>query len=224
MSDEKPQGESAPDTTQEQPPKPAPQVQQQTAPKPEPAPTGDNAPWLKERLERAERRALEDAAKASGFGSIDEMRAAATKAKELEDARKSEIERASEKIAALEGKAKIADEYSAALQRHADRELAALNEQQRAAVKDIAGQDPAKVLTAIDSLRPTWSAGETKPDAAQPAAPKPEPATTAAPPNAPPDGSTSPPDHKAVYESLRAKNPFQAAEYHLQHLNDISPS
>jgi hypothetical protein len=89
--------------------------------------------------------------------------------------------------------------------------LGVLTAEQQAAVKAIAGEDPAKQLQAITALGPTWSSTPA------PAAP----ANTAPPPGPPGAEPHSPPDHRAVYESERAKNPFAAAAYGLRNSSEV---
>lgn len=117
------------------------------------------------------------------------------------------------------------------IKQRVDVELAQLTAEQRTAVTAIAGADPARVLTTIDQLRPTWGA---------PAAPAPAAAGTAAPPHAPvappppaptpppadtapgrvaPGGSPPPPatTHTAHHAALLKTNPFAAAAYSRQY-------
>ena len=171
---------------------------------------------LNERIARAKRSAIEDALKEFGVGSIDDAKAAIAKARELEEAKKSEIEKFSERVKALEPEAKRAAELTARLAKYADAELAKLTEAQRDAVLAIAGEDKARALETIEALRPTWSAPVAAPSTALPA-----PAKTTASGAAPAATTTPTVDHKAVYEALKKEHPMKAARYGLLHAADI---
>ncbi|MFA5186316.1 MAG: hypothetical protein WC551_07575 [Patescibacteria group bacterium] len=119
--------------------------------------------------------------------------------------------------------------------------LMGLTEQQQAAVKALAGDDPAKQMQTIMALQPTWgppppltiksedlatkmaTAGTIA--ASSPPAPVQivPGATTAPPPIAPAGASAAPPDHRAIYEVMSETNPFAAAEYGALHPEIYTP-
>jgi hypothetical protein len=116
----------------------------------------------------------------------------------------------------------------------ADLELAGLTDVQRAAVAAVAGDDSARVLSAIDALKPTWGSAPatqtvatpvvapTTPVAPAPVAPAPA-ATTSPPPTAPGSATGSPPNRKAEYEALKKTSGVAAAAYLNRYERDIYP-
>ena len=119
------------------------------------------------------------------------------------------------------------------IKQRVDVELAQLTTEQRTAVTAIAGTDPARVLTTIDQLRPTWGApiaatpvtaqqagtvAAPAPAAPPTPAPTPPPADTA-PGRVAPGGSPPPPatTHTAHHAALLKTNPFAAAAYSRQY-------
>lgn len=203
MPDEQaPNGAAVSDAQQQ--PAPATQTQQSAAPDaaPETEPT-----WLKSRLEQAKTAAQKDLLKSLGLEKPDDIKAALAKLKTLEDEKLTEQEKTTRRLAELEPKANRASQLEATVKQYAERELSGLSELQRAAVASLAGDDHARVLSAIETLKPTWASAT---PAAEP--PKPASTTAAAPPPAP-AGTTSQVDHKAEYSRLCKSNPFEAARY-----------
>jgi hypothetical protein len=173
-------------------------------------------PWLKGRLEQARTSAQKDFLKSIGVDKPEDVTAALAKLKTLEDEKLSEAEKTTRRLGELEPKAARAGELEAAVKLYADRELSGLSDLQRAAVASLAGEDPAKVLKAIESLKPTWVVEAPKPAAA------PVPASTSAASPAPAAaGSTSQTDHKAEYSRLVKENPFAAHAYYVEHARQI---
>lgn len=179
-----------------------------------PAGGGDQEPsWLKGRLEREQETTRKAILAELGVPDVKDGKAALAELKKRQDAEKSDLEKKDGRIKELEPQAARAVELEKTVKARADVELAALTEEQKTAVKAIAGDDPAKVLTAIDTLKPTWKAA---PAAPPPGAPPPKPApgsTTAA---GPPPAPAAPPatvDHLALYDELQKSNPMQAAHY-----------
>lgn len=178
--------------------------------------------WLPERLERArataKAEAIAETLKTLGAESLDVAKARIAKATELEESQKSEIQRLTDKTTALETEAKRAKALDEVVAKHADTELAKLTDDQRDAVKALAGDDKARTLTTIEALRPTW----VKP--ATGAATITQGAQTGAT-GAPPAGNGPPPtvNHKATWESLKASNPIYAAQYLEAHQAEIFP-
>jgi hypothetical protein len=180
--------------------------------------------WLPKRLEQAKRSADAETLKALGVDSLDAAKAAIAKAKELEESKKSEIEKFSDKVKALEPEAKRAVELHAKLTKYADAELAKLSDEQRAAVLAIVGEDKTRILDTVDALRPTWAAKTaeaTKAD--EKTKPLPQPANTSASGKAPQPASDPVTNHRATWEALKQSNPFQAAQYLSQHEFEIFP-
>ncbi len=183
--------------------------------------------WLNDRLARAsasaKKSAEAEALKLLGVSSFDEAKASIAKAKELEESKKTEIEKFADKVKALEPVAKRSSELEEKLTRYADAEMARLTDEQKAAVTRIVGDDKTRILDTIEALRPTWVAKteESKTDEKEPAKKLPAPAKTTAS-GAPPKGADPEViDHKAVYERLKEENPMKAARYGLLHASDI---
>ncbi len=180
--------------------------------------------WFKPRLEQAKRALL------TTLGVKDEAEAKALidRSKAIDDANKTELQKAKELADSLKAKADKADAYELTIKSRVEVELATLTEPQRAAVAKLAGDDPAKTLSAIDTLKPTWAAAAVPvtptPATPAPVAPAPvPPATTSPPPNAPGGVTTSPPDRKAEYASLKKSNPIAAAHYLNAYSEEIYP-
>jgi hypothetical protein len=195
-----------------------------------PPPTDDvrmSSSALKARLEeerqKGARKAEESIAKTLGV-SVDEARAAIEKARALEAEKLSELEKRDLAIKDLTPKAQRAAELEAVVLAQSTAAMAALSESQRAAVQAVAGDDPVRVLSTIQAMRPTWEsapvveapASQTTIQTVPPTRVQP-PAhtevTNAQVPPRPPMGV----DHLAEYERLAA-NPnggrFAAAVYY----------
>jgi hypothetical protein len=186
--------------------------------KDKPANVGD-PDWLNDRLDRAKKSRDAETLKALGVDSFDAAKAAIAKAKQLEEASKSEIEKFAEKVKSLEPAAKKAAELEAKIAKYADAELAKLTDEQKAAVAAIVGDDKARALDTIEALRPTWAAKPAEKADATKALPPPAKTTAS---GAPPAASTTTNvDHKAIYERLKTEHPMKAAQYALQHATEI---
>jgi hypothetical protein len=194
--------------------------------------------WINTRLERAKAAEREKVLKELGVADVAAAKAIFDAAKAAEEAQKSELQKAKEEAATLRSKAERASVLEQTIKARADLELAGLTEAQRNAVTAIAGDDSARVLNTIDALKATWVAAQPAAQtvvtqtaapapAAAPAAPPaapPPPANTSPAPTAPSGNApTSPPDHKAEYLALKAKNPIKAAAYLNQHVDQIYP-
>ena len=188
--------------------------------------------WLNARLERAKAAAMNDIARMLGVENLDKAKAQLEAARKLEDERKTELQRLTERTVALEAAAKRAEQLEGVLSQRADVELSTLTDAQRAAVTSLAGDDKASQLRAITALRPTWQAAAAA--AAAPTAPTAAPTPAAAPRVAPASTSaaTSQPasttaaqlvDHRAEYDRLRAQNPVFAAHYLAAYRTEIYP-
>lgn len=203
------------------------------------APPADEPNWFKPRVEQAKRSGANEVLKNLGVKDADEAKALIDAAKATADAAKTELQKAQEKGKSAETLAARVVDLEKTIKARADIELGQLTETQRAAVAKLAGDDPAKTLEAIDTLKPTWPTAATlvtpTPATVTPAVPAPTPAATAsAPTSAPatttpaptaPGGApnTSPPDRKAEYAAMKAKNPHAAALYLNAYANEIYP-
>lgn len=193
----------------------------------------DEPKWFKPRLEQAQRAAATALLKSLGVRDEAEGIALLKKAREAEDAAKTELQRAKERGDTLAAQAARAGDLEKVVTARADIEMGALSEAQKAAVLALAGDDAAKRLATIDALKPTWASAVAAPalPVAAPVTPAPAavppapaaPATTSPPPTAPAAVTTSPPDHKAEYKRLKTSNPHAAAAYLNAHANEIYP-
>lgn len=194
--------------------------------------------WLNERIAKAKTSTEKSLLRELGVDSLDDAKKAITALQAQRDAEKTASEKAAEYETALKAeRARIAS-LTEAVAAHANAQLAALTDEQRAAVTAIAGEDPAAQLKTLEALRPTWKqaapatqvasatqvatppAGAPPPAGATPPAtpPVPPPADTAPAPNAPKDSSNiSPADPKATYVELKKTNPVLAARYAFAH-------
>lgn len=178
--------------------------------------------WLKQRFAQNANATTAKLLKDLGVTTIDEAKAKIDTAKKLEDEKKTDIQRANEKVKALEPDAARTKELIAIITERAETELGTLTEAQREAVKEFAGEDPAKQLQTIDRFRKRGLLAASAPAAPEvTAAPTVRPAIT--PPastssagGAPPPASPTTPNHKATYEKLLTQNPMQAAAYALK--------
>jgi len=178
--------------------------------------------WLKARLERERASGVKDALKASGFASVEDAKTAADAAKATADANKTATERAAELKAQLDAKTSEAAALGVAANEWAGRMMGGLTEAQRTAVKAIAGDDPSLQMKTISALQPTWSAQDaavataTAEAAAKAAAAAPTTVANTAPTAGAPSGAAPVlPPERATYESIKATNPFAAAQYGL---------
>jgi hypothetical protein len=196
------------------------------------SPPADEPSWFKPRIDQAKRSGKTEVLSALGVKDEAEAKALLDKARAVEEAAKTELQKAKEKADGFETRAKRADALEAAVKSQSDIELASLTEAQRAIVADIIGDDPATIVQKLPKLKASWATAA--PAAAQaaaqvvaaplaPAAPLPAPATTSPPPNAPGGSTVATPDHKAEYVALKAKNPHQAALYLNAYSDKIYP-
>lgn len=180
-------------------------------------PESQDPAWLPERLARAKSSGVDELLKTAGFGSVEELQNARDELQKLKDAQLSEQERAQKERDELKLRADRAGALEATVSSFANRELAGLTEAQASAVKAIAGEDPARILATIDSLKPTWAAAALPP--AQ--EPKEQLDTTAQVGGPPAAGSQSTIDHKAEFNRLKSENPFRASQYYAAHQAEI---
>jgi len=210
-------------------PAPGPAPDTTAAPPAETAPTTSLDPkWFTERLERAKQTGAQSLLKELGVQSLDEIKAAITAAREAAEKNKTAEQRAAEAAARAKELEQQTERQRALLKEQAGRMLMVLTAEQQQAIIDAAGDNPEEQLRLIQAFGKTWAeqakAAAVTPPAAPPAPGAPQqqqqpaapPAQTAPPPNAPPgSGVSSPPDHRAVYQAVRERNPFAAAAYGL---------
>jgi hypothetical protein len=180
------------------------------------APEDKSYPWLPDRLAQSHRqgeKSGEERALATlGLTGADlgKAKAILDEAAKSAEANKSAEQRAADLAARLTTTQTEADRQAAIIKEHAARMLGVLEADHQKAVRDIAGDDPAKQLQTIHALTPIWAK-----QAPAPAVPVVVPPATTAPPPTAPGGApgTSPPDHVATYGQLKTSNPFAAAAY-----------
>ncbi len=199
-------------------PVPAPVVVPTPAPAPAPAaePPAVDPNWFKPRLDQAKRAAETALLATLGVKDTAEATALLEAARAAKEAQKTELERKDEKIKSLESASARLAEYEQTIKARAEFELAQLTDSQRASVTALAGADMAKTLSTIDVLKPTWVVAPAPAVATPPAAAVVVPPVNSAPPPNAPGGnvSGSPPDHKAVFKSLKdSGNGVAAAAY-----------
>lgn len=195
-----------------------------TTPTVQPQVTADdqNPTWLPDRLKRAEEQARTKLLADLGVTDPEKAKAAIAAAAKAEEEKKSHGEKLGEATTKLSALEQENAELRGAVALIAEQRLAALTEEQRAAVTELAGDDAHAQLVALKALEPTW-----KPKTPAPAAtatPPPAPQNTAPPPNAPGGAQpVSPPNHKATYEQLKKNNPHAAAAYFNKYGDEIYP-
>lgn len=179
--------------------------------------------WLNDRLAQAKRSAETDLLKSLGYTDAAAAKKAGDDLKKLQDASKTESERKDEELKTANAKAKEADAYKTLLAGRAEQELLTLPDAARASIKALAGDDPVKLLNAIDLAKamatPPPAAGTPPVPGAK--APVPPPANTSNAGGNPDGATTSPVNHLAVWRDYKAKNPFAAAQYMLMHQQAI---
>lgn len=173
--------------------------------------------WLPARLARAQEAAQKELLAKLGIDDAEKAKAFIKAGQDAENERKTLAEKLAEQAAQLTTTKTQADKLSAVVALQAASQLSTLSPEQQAAVKAIAGEDPAEQLRTVIALAPTWAA-KAAAQAVTPVVPAPAPASTSPAPAAPPGVSPgSPPDHKAVYQQLLNANPISAARYAAAH-------
>jgi hypothetical protein len=183
-------------------------------------PEDQNPGWLAARLDQAKRTALAEL----GITDPEKAKKLLADAAKAEDEAKTQGQKLGETSKALEALQAENARQTEILKSHTATQMAALTPERQAAVRALAPDtDPAGQLRTIGVLAATWAA--TPPVAPPPVAPPvTPPGGTAPPPNAPPpNGTVSPPDRKAEYEALKAKNPHAAAVFLNTHADAIYP-
>lgn len=156
-----------------------------------------------------------------GVDTIDTAKSRVAAAKKLEDDAKSELDKRDERIKQLEVTAGEVVSLKQAITERASDEMAALvTDAHREMVKGLAGDDAAKQLATISTLRKGGAfAPPVDPKTGKPAVPP--PANTSAAGAAPPPANPNAPNHQATLESLEKSNPMAAAHYALRHQGEI---
>lgn len=188
----------------------APAATATTAPAATPAPgeeyKGMSPEAFKARLEAERTAGVKAALKELGFDKLDDAKARVAAAKSLEDAQKSELQRATERAAQLEARAKAADSYEATIKRYADQELGGLSPEAKRLVELQAGEDPHARLQAIANLRESGMLAKLGGPTSAPKG-----ATTGATPGPAALQGQSPGNAYQQWEAMRAKDPTAAA-------------
>jgi hypothetical protein len=200
----------------------APNVDPEKVPDPAPKAAADDAVdpnWLKGRLEREATKAAAKALKDAGFDSAEAAKAAGVALKAKAEADKSADTKAAELKTALDAKTVEATRLTEMAARIATSALSSLTAEQQAAIKAVAGDDPAKQIETIEALKPTWTTATVDPKTGKPAIPP--PANTSAAGAAPPPANPGAPNHKATLEALEKANPMAAAHFALRHQGEI---
>jgi hypothetical protein len=198
----------------------APNVDPAKVPDPAPKAAADDAVdpnWLKGRLEREATKAAAKALKDAGFDSAEAAKAAGVALKAKAEADKSADTKAAELKTALDAKTVEATRLTEMAARIATSALSSLTAEQQAAIKAVAGDDPAKQIETIEALKPTWATVDQK--TGKPAIPP--PASTTAAGVAPPPANPGARNHKATLEALEKANPMAAAHFALRHQGEI---
>lgn len=180
---------------------------------PRAAPVGD-PDWLPARLDRAKESAKAELLQSLGITDPAKAKAFIDAGIAAENDKKTLAEKLAEQTAQFTTTKAEAEQLRAVVALQANAQLSTLTAEQQAAVKAIAGDDPASQLRAVVALAPTWAAKVSTEPAPKPVTP---PATTTPAPSAPAGATTSPTDHKAVFKQLESTNPFAAAQYAQKH-------
>lgn len=208
-------------------------------------------PWVQKRIEQAKRSGAKDAEAAArkamlaelGIEDPDAVKKLLAEEKKRAEERKSLEQKAAERDVENANLKRERDELRESAKSFATAQMEALTEAQRNAVKELAGEDPAKQLKTIATLRATWGTvpvvPSQVPNAAAPEVPAPAqapavpPATKPATATAP--GATAPPanggapvvaNHLEIYERMNDPAspdymPFRAGAYLLTHGRSI---
>lgn len=214
-------------------------------------------PWLPDRLARAQKSAAKEGEEKGRKALLAELgiddpevvkKLVSDKKKRDEDAKSQEQKLAEYQLREQQNQARL-KELEEAVKLDAAEQLAALTEEQRKAVVELAGDDPAKQRKAIAALRPTWAKpapqtatetnangsqgssvqqGQTQQQQPAPVAAPPKPASATAP------GATAPPpagtvvvtNHLETYNAMNDPKsphyaPFSSAAYYARYQTEI---
>lgn len=180
--------------------------------------------WFKNRLGQAKKTAEKELLKSFGFEKPEDAKAALDRLKALDAEKLTAEERNAAKLKELEPQAARAATLETTLKGYAEKEFGELSDEQKAAVTRLAGEDPAKVLDTIATLRPTWAAKAAAAAGATGAASTETQGASTTSAGKQPAGTstTSGVDHKAEYQRLKTTNPILAAEYRQAHGKELN--
>jgi len=200
-------------------PKPAPAP----AVPPNPVQAADLPPAaLKERLDQVRSKAAADVLSELGGAKIDDIKAKLVRLQELEDATLSDRERSEKQIADLRVQAAEAERYRKLFGEQTAVELAALSEEQRAAVQAYAGEDPVEQHRMIRAFH--MASGAVAPVAGTPAsevAPSFVPPATTVPAGTAPSPASGLKTKAEEWAELRERDPIAGQLFHQQHAREI---
>ena len=213
-------------------------------------------PWLPDRLARAQKTASKEGEEKGRKALLAELgiddpevvkKLVSDKKKRDEDAKSQEQKLAEYQLREQQNQTRL-KELEEAVKLDAAEQLASLTEEQRKAVVELAGDDPAKQRKAIATLRPTWakpapqSATETQTNAngsqgssVQQAQQQPAPVVAPAKPASatapgatapPPAGTVVVPNHLETYNAMKDPKsphfaPFSSAAYYARYQDEI---
>lgn len=151
-----------------------------------------------------------------GVTSIDDVKSAIGAAKAASDAKVSDAEKVATARAALEFAQTENQKLSGTVKEYADSAMAGLSDDQRAAVTEAAGDDPAAQLKTIKAFQKTWAAKAPEAGSANGKPAIQDTLSGRLPPKE--NGNNgSAPDPKAVHAELVKTNPYFAARYASAH-------
>lgn len=190
------------------------------APEPEAAskPDRDAPAWLPDRLNQARQKAQADLLAKFGGAKPEDIAAKLKRLQELEDASLSEKERAEKQIAELRVQAAEAERYKKMFGEQVSSEVAALTEEQRAAVLAFAGEDPVEQHRMVQAFR---MAGAVKGNGAAVAPPTPAPHATTVPAGAAPPPASAPKSKREEWLEIKERDPFAGQLFYQQHAREI---
>lgn len=182
--------------------------------------------WLASRLDREKKKLLREL----GVESEEEVKKAVARAKELEEASKTELEKLREQNEKLRKELEVSKDYKDTVAISAQKELSKLSDSQRAYVESVAGDDPVRIVKTIDGLISSGLLKQEVPvdkkTSEQPVTPPPAPpkvlantSSTGVPPKA--VDTTVPKSPLEVWDSLKQANPFLAASFYTKNVAAI---
>ena len=190
---------------------------------PNPVQAADLPPQaLKDRLDHTRSKAEADLLARLGGGKAEDIAAKLKRLQEMEDASLSERERAEKQIADLRVQAAEAERYRKLFGEQTAVELAALSEEQRAAVQAYAGEDPVEQHRMIRAFHMASSA--VAPVAGTPAsevAPSFVPPATTVPAGTAPSPASGLKTKAEEWAELRERDPIAGQLFHQQHAREI---
>jgi len=145
-----------------------------------------------------------------GIDNLDAGKAAIASAKAADEAKKSDAERAATSKTALEKAQADLAEATSTMSEVAKATLEGLTEEQKATVLELAGDDPARQIKTVNTLKKSWASSPPQTAPALAAVPNTAPTQPAPKDN----GNTgSAPDPQAIFVELMKTNPFAGTRY-----------